>query len=143
MHLSALLKAYLLSYLVILLDALFSLSHCKDAVACAVSDHNIGIDVESIAPYNPDVARRVCTATELEMLEQSANKDTDFIKLWTMKEAISKYEGVGLSCPFAEIVTDRYSLSTHCAENKVVLTICHGIKTSEPIPDIIIKKGIL
>ena len=121
----------------------FSLSHCKDAVACAVSDHNIGIDVESIAPYNPDVARRVCTATELEMLEQSANKDTDFIKLWTMKEAISKYEGVGLSCPFAEIVTDRYSLSTHCAENKVVLTICHGIKTSEPIPDIIIKKGIL
>ena len=53
----------------------FSLSHCKDAVACAVSDHNIGIDVESIAPYNPDVARRVCTATELEMLEQTNVKE--------------------------------------------------------------------
>ena len=121
----------------------FSLSHCKDAVACAVSDHNIGIDVESIVPYNPDVARRVCTATELEMLDQSENKDVDFIKLWTMKEAISKYEGMGLSLPFSEIATDRYSVNTHYAENNVILTVCHGIKTAEPIPDIIIKKGLL
>lgn len=81
----------------------FSLSHCKDAVACAVSDHNIGIDVESIVPYNPDVARRVCTVAELEMLAQSKDKDVDFIKLWTMKEAISKYEGMGLSMSFQEI----------------------------------------
>ena len=121
----------------------FSLSHCKDAVACAVSDHNIGIDVESIVPYNPDVARRVCTPTELEMLEQSENKDTDFIKLWTIKEAISKYEGMGVSLPFSEIATDRYSLNTYYAENKVIVTVCHGMKTSELIPEIIIKKGIL
>ena len=121
----------------------FSLSHCKDAIACAVSNHNIGIDVESIVPYNPDVARRVCTAAELEMLEQSENKDTDFIKLWTIKEAISKYEGMGVSLPFSEIATDRYSLNTYYAENKVIVTVCHGIKTSELIPEIIIKKGIL
>ena len=103
----------------------FSLSHCKDAVACAVSDHNIGIDVESIAPYNPDVARRVCTAAELEMLEQSANKDVDFIKLWTAKEAISKYEGMGLSLPFAEIAVNRYRLETVvCADEKSILSVC-------------------
>ena len=121
----------------------FSLSHCKDAVACAVSDYNIGIDVENVVSYNPDVARRVCTATELGMLTQSEDQDADFIKLWTIKEAISKYEGMGVSLPFSEIVTDRYLLSTHYAENNVVLTVCHGIKTSESIPDIIIKKGIL
>ena len=121
----------------------FSLSHCKDAVACAVSDHNIGIDMENVVSYNPDVARRVCTAAELEMLTQSEDQDADFIKLWTKKEAISKYEGMGVSLPFSEIATDRYSLSTHYAENKVIVTVCHGIKTSEPIPDIIIKKGIL
>jgi 4'-phosphopantetheinyl transferase len=72
----------------------FSLSHCKDAVACVVSDHNIGIDVESIVPYNPDVVRRVCTANELEMSDQNPKKNVDFIKLWTMKEAISKYEDI-------------------------------------------------
>ena len=108
----------------------FSLSHCKDAVACAVSDHNIGIDVESIAPYNPDVARRVCTAAELQMLEQSANKDVDFIKLWTMKEAISKYEGMGLSLPFAEIDTMNYLLCSNASVNsRYVLSICYGKRT--------------
>ena len=96
----------------------FSLSHCKDAVACAVSDHNIGIDAESIVLYNPDVARRVCTAAELEMLEQSANKDVDFIKLWTMKEAISKYEGMGLSLPFAEIDASKYAVHTNMFKSK-------------------------
>ena len=108
----------------------FSLSHCKDAVACAVSDYNIGIDVESIVPYNPDVARRVCTAAELEMLEQSDDKDVEFIKLWTVKEAISKYEGMGLSLPFAEIDTMNYLLCSNVSVNsRYVLSICYGKRT--------------
>ena len=102
----------------------FSLSHCKDAVTCAVSDHNIGIDVESIVPYNPDVARRVCTADELKMLEQSSNKDVEFIKLWTVKEAISKYEGMGLSLPFSEIDVIKYAVHTSMFKSKkLVLSI--------------------
>ena len=105
----------------------FSLSHCKDAVACAVSDHNIGIDVENIVPYNPDVARRVCTAAELQMLEQSANKDVDFIKLWTAKEAISKYEGMGLSLPFADIDMKKYSIySKTISDKRLALSVCLG-----------------
>ena len=105
----------------------FSLSHCKDAVACAVSDHNIGIDVEGIVPYNPDVARRVCTAAELEMLEQSDNKDVDFIKLWTIKEAISKYEEMGLSLPFVEITISKYLTYTeHYADKNCFVSVCYG-----------------
>ena len=105
----------------------FSLSHCKDAVACAVSDHNIGIDVESIVPYTPDVARRVCTAAELQMLDQSENKDVEFIKLWTVKEAISKYEGMGLSLPFAEIDTKKYSsCSKIISDKRLELSVCLG-----------------
>ena len=103
----------------------FSLSHCKDAVACAVSDHNIGIDVETIVPYNPDVARRVCTAAELEMLEQSANKDVDFIKLWTVKEAISKYEGMGLSLPFCEIKAKKYAVESRILDDSnCIISVC-------------------
>ena len=106
----------------------FSLSHCKDAVTCAVSDYNIGIDVESIVPYNPDVARRVCTADELKMLEQSSNKDMEFIKLWTVKEAISKYEGMGLSLPFSKIHVDEYALhSKLITDQKCVASICCSI----------------
>ena len=103
----------------------FSLSHCKDAVACAVSDHNIGIDVETIVPYNPDVARRVCTATELEMLTQSEDQDVDFIKLWTIKEAISKYEGMGLSLPFCEIKTENYAVESRILDDSnCIISVC-------------------
>ena len=109
----------------------FSLSHCKDAVACAVSDHNIGIDVEKIVPYNPDVARRVCTAAELKMLEQSESKDVEFIKLWTAKEAISKYEGMGLSLPFAKIEKQNYRTKTLICENsKCVLSFCSDLNNT-------------
>ena len=103
----------------------FSLSHCKDAVACAISDYNIGIDVETIVPYNPDVARRVCTAAELEMLEQSKDKDLEFIKLWTIKEAISKYEGMGLSLPFCEIKTENYAVASRgLDDSNCVISVC-------------------
>ena len=40
-------------------DIHFSLSHCHDAVACAVSDHLVGIDIESTEHYTIDVARHV------------------------------------------------------------------------------------
>ncbi len=103
----------------------FSLSHCKDAIACAVSDHNIGIDVENIVPYNPDVARRVCTVAELEMLTRSDDQDAEFIKLWTMKEAISKLEGKGLSLSFEEINVDEYTLHSELiADKKCVVSVC-------------------
>lgn len=111
----------------------FSLSHCKDAVACAVSNHNIGIDVENIIPYNSDVARRVCTAAELEMLEQSENKEADFIKLWTMKEAISKFDGRGLTMPFNEINVGNYTMLTQ-EVSTYILSVCFG-KPSEQMVD--------
>ena len=109
----------------------FSLSHCKDTVACAVSDNIIGIDVENIVPYNPDVARRVCTADEFKMLEQSSNKGVEFIKLWTVKEAISKYEGMGLSLPFSEIDAMNYLLYSKVSVNsRYVLSTCYGRRTA-------------
>lgn len=115
----------------------FNLSHCKDAVACAVCDQNIGIDVESIVPYNPDAARRVCTAAELEILDQSENKDAEFIKLWTVKEAISKFEGKGLSLPFSKIDTTRYLLHTIISnDGNYVLSVCS--KQCQPIPVIVL-----
>lgn len=103
----------------------FSLSHCKDAVACAVSDQNIGVDVESIVAYNPDVARKVCSKEELAMLEQSDKKDLEFSTMWTKKEAVAKYEGFGLSVPLSKLDIQRYSLDTNVYEF-CVLSICYS-----------------
>ena len=101
----------------------FSLSHCKDAVACAVSDCNIGIDVETIVAYNPDVARRVCTASELEVLRCSSQKDLDFTTLWTKKEAVVKFEGLGLSMDLKKLEMSKYCIDSICC-GKFVLSVC-------------------
>ena len=101
----------------------FSLSHCKDAVACAVSEHNIGIDVESVVPYNSDVARRVCTASEIEALRCSSQKDMDFTTLWTKKEAVAKFEGLGLSMDLKKLEMSKYRIDSICCE-KFVLSVC-------------------
>lgn len=101
----------------------FNLSHCKDAVACVVSEHNIGIDVESIVPYNPDVARRVCTASEIEALRCSSQKDMDFTILWTKKEAVAKFEGLGLSMDLKKLEMSKYRIDSICCE-QFVLSVC-------------------
>ena len=105
----------------------FSLSHCQNAVVCAVSDHNIGIDVEGIVQYNSDIARRICTLAELEILEQSENKEVDFIKIWTIKEAISKYQGLGLTLAFNKIHVKDYTIHSWSLNNShCVISVCYG-----------------
>lgn len=109
------------------LSIYFSLSHCKDAVACAVSNHEIGIDVESVVPYNPNMARKVCNAFELETLKNSKTQDADFIKLWTIKEAVSKYEGLGLSSDFRQMrIQDYYIYTPEFPSINCIMSVCYG-----------------
>ena len=68
----------------------FSLSHCPVAVACAVSDHPVGIDIETTAHYSIEVARRVMNDDEILQIEASAQPEVTFTRLWTMKESLYK-----------------------------------------------------
>lgn len=72
----------------------FNISHCTLAVVCAVSDEEIGIDVEPYSSYCEDVAREVFNDEELAYVLGSPMR---FAELWTMKESYLKYTGTGLS----------------------------------------------
>ena len=74
-------------------DIHFSLSHCHGAVACAVSDHPVGIDIETTGHYTIDVARQVMNDGEIRQIEASAQPDVTFTRLWTMKESLYKLTG--------------------------------------------------
>ena len=103
----------------------FSLSHCNNSVVCAISNHKIGVDIESVQPYNEKLARRFCTEAEFSTLEHSENRDIEYIKLWTAKEAISKYEGVGISLSFSKIDSSKYNLfSKEYLSEGFVLSVC-------------------
>lgn len=74
-------------------DIHFSLSHCHEAVAVAVSDHPVGIDIEATGHYSAEVARRVMNDDEMREIEASAQPEVAFTRLWTMKESLYKLTG--------------------------------------------------
>ena len=75
----------------------FNISHSGEYVVCCVSDKPIGIDIQKIGKYNPDVAKRVCNEKELKQIEESIDKASEFTKLWTQKEAVLKRDGTGFA----------------------------------------------
>ncbi|MGN0452553.1 MAG: 4'-phosphopantetheinyl transferase family protein [Ruminococcus sp.] len=95
-------------------DSLFlSLSHSGDYVACAVSHHPVGIDIEEIHPINCAVIKRVCCSEEIFYVYKYESEDEiykkilagkiseeetkRFLHIWTAKEAFLKLTGEGLA----------------------------------------------
>ena len=72
----------------------FSISHGGDAVAVAISDAGIGIDIESLSSEDDGerIARRFFTEDELASYLSSdpAMRREEFLRIWTAKEAIFK-----------------------------------------------------
>ena len=78
-------------------DIHFNLSHCKTAVACAISDNPIGIDVESIRPVKEAVIRYAMNDDEVQQILTSPDPDLEFTRLWTIKESVLKLTGEGIN----------------------------------------------
>ena len=74
-------------------DFHFSLSHSGNMVLCAVSDEEVGCDIE--------LPRRFFHPAEQEWLfsQPEAEQSTAFFRLWTCKESFLKALGLGLSLP--------------------------------------------
>lgn len=75
----------------------FSMSHCRQAVVCAVAGFPLGVDVESLRPYNERLARYTMNDEELSRIESSPLPEVEFVRLWTMKEAVAKLSGRGIN----------------------------------------------
>lgn len=74
-------------------DIHFSLSHCLTAVACAVGNEPVGIDIETIDHYSEEVALRVMSEAEMRQILTSPHPAEAFTRLWTMKESLYKLTG--------------------------------------------------
>lgn len=74
-----------------------SISHCRQAVAVAVSpEGRVGIDVECRRRVGEDLMRRISTAEELAAVHAAADPTMAFLQLWTRKEAVLKMRGTGI-----------------------------------------------
>lgn len=79
----------------------FNLSHARDYVVCAVSNKQVGIDIEKRQPR--DFQSFTTVWSEKEKLQYNLDDNLSFYELWTAKESYVKYLGVGLSACLTEI----------------------------------------
>lgn len=101
----------------------FSISHCKEAIAVAMDDQPVGIDVEAIRNVEQDLILRTMNEEE----QQQIHSNRDFTRLWTQKEAILKMEGTGITS-FEQLqglsISD-YRIQT-IEKEKYIYTIAYG-----------------
>lgn len=107
--------------------ATFSLSHTTGMVACAAgwsddADLSLGLDIEwtgrewtGRAVDMQDLADHVLAPAEADWLRSrpTASRDFDFLRLWTMKEAVAKALGLGLLHPFDQFVCNIERQTAH------------------------------
>lgn len=108
-------------------DLHFNISHCKKAVAVALHDAEVGIDVECRRPVSQALMERVCCAEELSLIRSSADAELEFIRLWTRKEALLKCTGVGIREDLRNILfyySDYKIITEYIAEIDGYLSVC-------------------
>lgn len=77
----------------------FSLSHSGNMAVLAISDAEVGIDVQENRGYSERIAKRFYHENEYKLLEQAESVsecEKLFYQIWTGKEAFIKYTGKGM-----------------------------------------------
>lgn len=116
----------------------FNLSHCKEAVACVVSDHPVGIDVETFRSCKDSLVRYTMSDEEIQQIETAERPDVAFIRLWTMKEATLKLIGTGISDDLKTTINHQLYRYTTVERAQYIYTVCekkvHAQLASEHVP---------
>lgn len=104
-------KPYLREY-----PLFFNLSHSGEYVACAVSDREIGVDIQKCSDTNVmGIAKRFFSEEECRALaacETGEERQQSFFRLWVRKEAYGKLLGKGiLSVVSVNLLPDESSMA--------------------------------
>lgn len=103
-------KAYISNYE----NIHFNLSHSDKLVLCAISDKEVGADVEYVdSEIDLGIAQHYFYNSEYESIMKSNNPPDEFFKYWVLKESYMKYTGLGMNLEldsFEIIIEDEISL---------------------------------
>ncbi len=107
---------------------MFSLSHTDGAVAVAISNAEVGVDLENVLAFSarhieelPRLCHEALTARECT----AATDVTAFLGLWTRKESLFKYIGTGTFHPQSLSAADARLRTVSFTEGApMVLSVC-------------------
>ena len=82
----------------------FSISHSGPYVVCAISEEEVGVDLQrhTEVDFLP-IAERFYQKEEIRLIKESEDPKRAFFDIWAKKESILKCSGVGLSRDFEKI----------------------------------------
>jgi 4'-phosphopantetheinyl transferase len=84
----------------------FSLSYTTTLIAIAVSQKlELGVDIETVPTTMSDIPWQVLTTAERQFVRTmpEAEQFAEFLNIWTLKEAYTKYLGTGASLDFRKV----------------------------------------
>ena len=83
----------------------FNISDTKNIAICAVSDKEVGIDIEHTRELKDPLIRRAFTPDEISYAESlpEDNQLLYYTRLWTVKESVMKWYGLGFLLPPEDI----------------------------------------
>lgn len=105
----------------------FSLSHSANAVAVAVSDKDVGMDIELVRNIACEkLAQKILTPNERTVFGtlDKSERDGYILEKWTRKESLYKRSGI---CAFSQADVDGQAFLTQNIEiqsEKYVLSVC-------------------
>ncbi|MCD8925289.1 4'-phosphopantetheinyl transferase family protein [Staphylococcus epidermidis] len=76
-----------------------SVSHSDNLILCAISENNIGIDIEKMDFSNMIINKRIFHPREYNYINNNSDiyiKLKNFYEIWTLKESYLKFLGVGI-----------------------------------------------
>jgi 4'-phosphopantetheinyl transferase len=95
-----------------------------EAAVCVISDHPVGIDVESIREYKDSLVRYTMNDAEIQQIESAENPASAFIRFWTMKEATMKLVGTGISNDMKNVIDTTTYQYTTVDRQQYIYTVC-------------------
>ena len=105
-------------------DLHFSLSHCREAAICVLSDRPVGIDIESVGRYNERLARYTMNEEAMAKIIASNRPDIAFTRLWTQKEAVLKCTGEGIGNDLKNVLSNFLNHSSlHTSHSTLLETV--------------------
>ncbi|MBI9097873.1 MAG: 4'-phosphopantetheinyl transferase superfamily protein [Spirochaetaceae bacterium] len=95
----------------------FNLTHSGDYVILAISDKEVGIDIEQEKEIDIEIADKFFSKSESKIISSAEDKDKKsiFFRMWTQKESYLKAIGLGLSKPL-----DSFSVESISGDYKVI-----------------------
>ena len=104
----------------------FNLSHSGPYALCALSDGEVGTDIEVIRPRRPSLPQKVLSEGEFAWFRDRGSRWEDFYTLWTLKEARVKYTGTGLTLPPRDIAVPLLDPGQHASMDGLTFTAYAG-----------------